>query len=139
MENENKDLFLDIYEVAEILNVSTVTARKLAGKPDIISSTKYNLPLFHYRKEKILSIAEKRKMKDCCKPCEKCRICHQKLEKEELVGGRCKQCRADLCVANFCQKKCCLCSVTNPDLLFCLKKAIEKMEGNIYAFKFEQK
>lgn len=125
---ENKELYLDIYEVAEILNVTTVTARKLAGKPDVITKTKYNLPLFHYRKEKILSIAEKRKMKERCKGCEKCRICHSKLAKDDLVGGRCKQCRADLCVMNFCQNRCCFCPV-NPEMIECLKKAIKKFEN----------
>lgn len=122
------EIYIDICEVSEILKVSVVTARKLAGDPDKVTKTKYNLPLFLYDKKRIVAIAEERKAKSICKLCERCRICHSKLAKDDLVGGRCKQCRADFCVINFCQNRCCFCPV-NPEMIECLKKAIKKFEN----------
>lgn len=121
------EIYIDICEVSEILKVSVVTARKLAGDPDKVTKTKYNLPLFLYDKKRIVAIAEERKAKSICKLCERCRICHAKLKKDDLVGGRCQQCRADLCVMNFCLNKCTFCPY-NKDLVSCLKKSIEKFE-----------
>lgn len=119
--------YITICEASNILHVSTVTARKMAGKPDKVSRTKYNLPLFLYDREKILSLRDEQNKKVIVRQCEKCRICHRKLQKEELVGGRCKQCRADYCVINFCQGNCFTCPLSK-DLISCLKKSLEKIE-----------
>lgn len=116
---------IDITEAADIIGVSTVTARKLI-EPVRTEQNKYNLPRYLYSKadaEKAASDRKKLKF-----PCEVCRRCHIHCKKCDIVGGRCLQCRADLCVMNFCGVTCCTCKEADPRIIACLREAIERTE-----------
>ena len=124
-----KDLFVDVCRAADLLGVSIVTARKLLGKPDKVIQTKYNLPHHLYSEEKLKAALEKQGNKKRTK-CEMCRRCHIRKDKTDLVGGRCQQCRADLCVLNFCRGNCITCGQCVPRLLDMLKTSIAKAEAS---------
>lgn len=118
---------IDITEASAIIGVTSVTARKLLGDPVIVEKNKYNLPRYLYLRASAEKAAkERRKLKS---PCEVCRRCHVSHHKCEIVGGRCLQCRADLCVLNFCGVTCCPCQEADPKFILCLKRAIERAEA----------
>lgn len=129
MIEKDNALYVDICKAAEMLNVSVVTARKLLGKPDKVISTKYNLPHYLYTEDRLQIAIDKRKEKQFSK-CEMCRMCHVRKKKDDLIGGRCQQCRADMCVLNFCRGNCLTCDKCAPRLLDLLKKSIAKVEAS---------
>lgn len=116
---------IDINEAAELIGVSAVTARKLLT-PVKTERNKYNLPRFLYAKADAENAAKDRKRLKC--PYEVCRRCHSYLKKCDIVGGRCLQCRADLCVMNFCGVTCCTCKEADPRMIACLREAIARAE-----------
>lgn len=128
MDNE---VYVDICRAAEILNVSTVTARKLLGKPDKVESTKYNLPHYLYSFPKILNAIDKRQQNAKKKYCDVCRKCHIRCNTDDLIGGRCMQCRADLCVFNFCSCGKLPFGKQNPRMIECLRNALAKAESGV--------
>ena len=118
---------IDIKEAAGIIGVSIVTARKLLGDPERTERSKYNLPRFLYERSAVEKAAQSRnKPKSNCETCRRCRIVCQK---GEIINGRCPQCRADLCILHFCGLTRCPCKEADPKMILCLKRAIEKAEG----------
>lgn len=123
--------FIDICRCACLLNVSVVTARKILGTPDFIRKNKYNLPQHFYAISRIEKAVSERKEKSEKPVCECCRRCHTKCKKCDLIGGRCMQCRADLCVFNFCSCGKLPFGEQNPRMIECLKNALAKAESGV--------
>ena len=116
-----------IQAAADILETSIVTARKRLGKPDAVETTKYNRSRFLYARHRVCEIAAQ---ESACriKSGEMCRICRERHSQAEMVGGRCNQCRANLCLMNFCCHNCLNCEKFDKTLLQCMKNAVEAIE-----------
>lgn len=118
-----------IQQAAEMLNTSIVTARKWLGSPDQIEPNKFNRPRFLYARKRVQAEAQKQnKVSSCTQQGEMCRICRERHCPAEMVGGRCHQCRANLCLLNFCCHNCLNCDKFDRELLRCMKNAVEALE-----------
>lgn len=119
---------IDIYEASKIIGTSVVTARKLLGEPVKVVATKYNLPRYLYSESAVLQVAEKRHAPKS--DFTECRRCHCKFRKSEMSGGKCRQCKADLCVLKFCGLIRRPCESADPALIACLRNAIDNAESH---------
>lgn len=118
---------IDIYEASKIIGTSVVTARKLLGEPVKVVTTKYNLPRYLYSESSVLQVAEKRHIPKS--DFAECRRCHCKFRKSEMSGGKCRQCKADLCILKFCGLTRRPCESADPALIACLRNAIDNAEA----------
>ena len=119
---------IDIDEASQIIGTSVVTARKLLGEPVKIVTTKYNLPRYLYSESSVLKAAEVRNTPKS--EFTECRRCHCKFKKSEITGGKCRQCKADVCILKFCGLIHRPCESADPALITCLRNAIDNAEAN---------
>ena len=122
------DNLIDISEASRIFGTSIVTARKLIGDPVMSVKNKYNLPRYLYSESAVLKAAEARRTMRT--DLAECRRCHCKFKKTEIIGGKCRQCKADICVLKFCGIAKLPCENADPALIACLRKAIDNAEAH---------
>lgn len=100
-----------IKQAAEELNVSTVTARKWLGDPDDMERLPNGNTVFLYSPCKVCAAGKaiiSAHAEKTPKGYRKCRSCPAICKPEELINGKCADCKAfDLCRKYCCPDLCC--------------------------------